>query len=81
MASSHEPADVTPVTRVRAERGERWWPVALAIVMAAFLHVALPAKYRINPPWVAPAVLLGLLAALIIGTQAASTGRNPGCGS
>jgi len=28
---------------------------------------ALPAKYRINPPWVAPAVLLGLLAALIIG--------------
>jgi hypothetical protein len=31
------------------------------------LHVALPAKYRINPPWVPPAVLLGLLAALIIG--------------
>jgi hypothetical protein len=29
--------------------------------------VALPAKCRINPPWVAPAVLLGLLAALIIG--------------
>jgi hypothetical protein len=29
--------------------------------------VALPAKYRINPPWVVPAVLLGLLAALIIG--------------
>ena len=41
--------------------------MALAIVVAAFLHVALPAKYRINPPWVAPAVLLGLLAALIIG--------------
>jgi hypothetical protein len=52
---------------VQAERGEHWWPVALAIVVAAFLHVALPAKYRINPPWVAPAVLLGLLAALIIG--------------
>jgi len=41
--------------------------VALAIVVAAVLHVALPAKYRVNPPWVAPAVLLGLLAALIIG--------------
>jgi DNA-binding CsgD family transcriptional regulator len=67
MASSREPADVTPATGVQAARGEHWWPVALAIVVAAFLHVALPAKYRINPPWVAPAVLLGLLAALIIG--------------
>ena len=55
------------MTPVRAARGEHWWPVALAIVVAAFLHVALPAKYRVNPPWVAPAVLLGLLAALIIG--------------
>jgi hypothetical protein len=52
---------------VEAERGEHWWPVALAIVVAAVLHVVLPAKYRVNPPWVAPAVLLGLLAALIIG--------------
>jgi hypothetical protein len=67
MASSREPADVTPAMPVRAARGEHWWPVALAIVVATFLHVALPAKYRINPPWVAPAVLLGLLAALIIG--------------
>jgi hypothetical protein len=50
-----------------ATRGEHWWPVALAIAAAAVLHVALPAKYRVNPPWVAPAVLLGLLAALIIG--------------
>jgi hypothetical protein len=41
--------------------------VALAIVVVAFLHVALPAKYRVNPAWVAPAVLLALLAALIIG--------------
>jgi hypothetical protein len=47
--------------------GEHWWPVALAILAAAVLHVALPAKYRVNPPWVAPAVLLGLLAALIVG--------------
>jgi hypothetical protein len=41
--------------------------VALAILAAAVLHVALPAKYRVNPPWLAPAVLLGLLAALIVG--------------
>jgi hypothetical protein len=41
--------------------------VALAILVVVTLHVALLAKYRINPPWVLPAVLLGLLAALIIG--------------
>jgi hypothetical protein len=36
-------ADVTP------ERGENWWPVALAIIAVAGMHVALPAKYRVNP--------------------------------
>jgi hypothetical protein len=41
--------------------------VALAIVVAAVLHVVLPAKYRVDPAWVVPAVLLALLAALIIG--------------
>jgi hypothetical protein len=50
-----------------AGRGEHWWPAALAIIVVAGLHVALPAKYRVNPPWVAPAVLLTLLAALIVG--------------
>ena len=67
MVSSREPADAPPATPVQAQQGEHWWPVALAIVVATALHVALPAKYRVNPPWVAPAVLLGLLAALIIG--------------
>ncbi|MGH3234362.1 MAG: hypothetical protein ACRDOH_14110 [Streptosporangiaceae bacterium] len=52
--------------REPAARGEHWWPVALAILAVAFLHVLLPAKYRVNPPWVAPVVLLALLAALII---------------
>ena len=50
-----------------AERGEHWWPVALAIVVAAGLHVALPARYRVQPVWVVPVVLLGLLAVLIAG--------------
>jgi hypothetical protein len=50
-----------------AERGEHWWPVALAILVTAGLHVALPAQYRVHPIWVVPAVLLALLAALIIG--------------
>ena len=68
MAWGKEPADTSPVTPLRpADRGEHWWPVALAIVVTAVLHVALPAKYRVNPAWVIPVVLLGLLAALIIG--------------
>ena len=67
MAPGRKPDDAPPATTYQVAQGEHWWPVALAIVVAAFLHVALPAKYRINPPWLAPAVLLGLLAALIIG--------------
>jgi hypothetical protein len=31
------------------------------------LHVLLPVKYRESPPWVLPAILLGLLAAMIVG--------------
>ena len=54
-----------------AEQGERWWPVALAIIVVAFLHVILPARYRVQPAWVVPAVLLALLATLI----AADPGR------
>ena len=50
-----------------AERGEHWWPVALAILVTAGLHVALPAQYRVNPSWVVPVVLVALLAVLIIG--------------
>ena len=50
-----------------AERGEQWWPVALAIVFVAGLHVALPARYRVQPAWVVPVALLAPLAALIAG--------------
>jgi hypothetical protein len=67
MTSGRKPAAAPPATPVQAARGEHWWPVALAIVVAAFLHVALPAKYRVDPAWVVPAVLLALLAALITG--------------
>jgi hypothetical protein len=67
IVPGRKPAAAPPATPVQAARGEHWWPVALAIVVVAFLHVALPAKYRVNPAWVAPAVLLALLAALIIG--------------
>ena len=50
-----------------AERGEHWWPVALAVIVVAGLHVALPARYRVQPVWVIPVVLLALLAVLIAG--------------
>jgi hypothetical protein len=50
-----------------AERGEHWWPVATAIIAVAGLHVALPARYRVQPAWVIPVVLLALLAVLIVG--------------
>jgi len=50
-----------------AERGEHWWPVATAIIVAAGLHVALPARYRVHPAWLVPAVLVALLAVLIVG--------------
>ena len=41
--------------------------MALAILVAAGLHVALPARYRVQPAWVVPAVLVGLLVVLIVG--------------
>ena len=47
--------------------GEHWWPVAAAIIVVAGLHVALPARYRVQPAWLIPTVLLVLLAVLIIG--------------
>ena len=68
MAWGKRPADPSPVKPLGAAgRGEHWWPVALAVLAVVGMHVALPAKYRINPPWAAPAVLLVLLAILIIG--------------
>jgi hypothetical protein len=68
MATERDPAG-RPAIRLAADdgRGERWWPVALAIIAVAFLHVILPARYRVQPAWVVPAVLLALLAVLIAG--------------
>ena len=68
MATEPKPASRPAIELVPpAERGERWWPVALAIVVVAVLHVILPGRYRVQPVWVVPAVLLALLAVLIVG--------------
>jgi hypothetical protein len=68
MATEHRPAPEPATGRVPAAvPGEHWWPVAVAIIVVAGLHVALPARYRVQPAWLFPAVLLALLAVLIIG--------------
>jgi hypothetical protein len=67
MAASTDDVDAEhSPSREPAARGEHWWPVALAILVVVFLHVALPARYRVDPAWVVPAVLIVLLAVLII---------------
>jgi hypothetical protein len=65
----HEPVVAVPAAGSvePAERGEHWWPVALAIIVAGGLHVALPASYRVQPAWVVPAALAVFLAVLIAG--------------
>jgi len=68
MAAGQTPAHQPPAGPAPpAERGEHWWPVAVAIVAVAALHVALPARYRVQPGWVVPAALILPLAALIAG--------------
>jgi len=50
-----------------APAGEHWWPVMTAIVAVAVLHTLLPNHWRIEPIWLTPAVLAGLLVALLVG--------------
>jgi hypothetical protein len=77
MATERKPAGRPAVELApAAERGERWWPVALAIIIVAGLHVILPARYRVQPAWVVPAVLLALLAVLIAGDPGRIDRRN-----
>jgi hypothetical protein len=68
MATEQRPVRPPAVEPIPAdERGEHWWPVAVAILVAAGLHVALPARYRVQPAWLVPAVLVVLVAVLVIG--------------
>ena len=67
LATEHKPVRGAARGPAPAERGEHWWPVAAAIVVAAGLHVVLPVRYRVQPAWVVPAVLLVLLVALVAG--------------
>ena len=51
--------------------------MVLAILVAAGLHLALPAQYRVNPRWVVPVVLLVLMAVLVIGDPGRIDRRKP----
>jgi hypothetical protein len=68
MTTEQRPAPEPGTGRaLAAGPGEHWWPVAAAIIVVAALHVALPARYRVQPAWLFPTVLLALLAVLIVG--------------
>ena len=68
MTTEQRPAPEPGTGRaLAAGPGEHWWPIAAAIIVVAGLHVALPARYRVQPAWLIPTVLLVLLAVLIIG--------------
>jgi hypothetical protein len=68
MTTEQRPAPEPGTGRtLAAGPGEPWWPIAAAIIVVAGLHVALPARYRVQPAWLFPTVLLVLLAVLIIG--------------
>jgi hypothetical protein len=68
MTTEQRPAPEPGTGRaLPAGPGEHWWPIAAAIIVVAGLHVALPARYRVQPAWLLPTVLLVLLAVLIIG--------------
>ncbi|MBD0695129.1 hypothetical protein [Streptomyces sp. CBMA123] len=60
-----DPGEPSPAGEPAEPRGEHWWPVASAVLVAALLHVALPRSYRESPSWVLPAVMVVLLAVLI----------------
>jgi hypothetical protein len=56
MATGRKPARQANMEPAPAAgRGEHWWPVALAIIIVAGLHLALPDRYRVQPSWVVPA--------------------------
>ena len=48
-------------------RGERWWPVALAVLVVSVLHALLPPELHLMPmawlPWVASVLLIVLVIA------------------
>jgi len=49
---------------VRPTEGEPLWPVALAVIAAAGLQLAVPARLALHPRWLLPSLVLALLIVL-----------------
>jgi uncharacterized membrane protein len=47
-------------------RSEPRWPAALAILVAAGLNFALPARYSLGPTWLIPALVVAILVPVMI---------------
>ncbi|HEX4019409.1 MAG TPA: hypothetical protein VHX15_21930 [Frankiaceae bacterium] len=67
MSAPPEPAPGRPLPPAwrRPTRGERRWPSAIAIAVAAVLQLLLPRKLALQPRYLIPAIELALLAVLI----------------
>ncbi len=49
-----------------AAKSEPRWPAALAILVAAGLNLALPARYSLGPTWLIPALVVAILIPVMI---------------
>ncbi len=73
MASEGEPGARPPVTF----RGERRWPMALAVLVAAILQVIVPHRGRIHWWYVFPVFEIVLLACIVIADPGRIDKRSP----
>ncbi len=59
------------------ERAEARWPMALAVVATAILHAFLPPELKVQPGFLFPVVVVGLLVVLILGDPGRIDRRKP----
>lgn len=68
MSDTERTEDRGPVVEdAPAGVGEHRWPMALAAIATAVMHVALPVDFQIGNPWVYPSVMVVFLVVLIAG--------------
>ena len=69
--------DVTGASPVKADTGERRWPMALAVLVAAALQIIQPKRESIPISWLFPALEVSLLIVLLIGDPGRIDRRSP----
>ena len=69
--AANSPAGYCGVTDTEANtpqfRGERHWPVVLAVVATMGMHQLLPADFRLSPDWIVPTLLTVCIVLLVLG--------------